>query len=98
MNSKLIDLNSYTQVDDLWSRLVDRIGLDKAKRAISQAVDLRAMNAKPSILSVLFFETCGLALVSAETLSFQADIPVPSSRMVLIASLREKTLQLLNHI
>ncbi len=98
MDSKLIDFHSYTPVNDLWPRLVEKIGLDKARRAIAQAVDLQGMHGQPDTLAVLFFETCGLALISSDSLYRQTGIPIPSSRMVLLASIREGTLQLLHHL
>ena len=97
MDFKLIDLHSYTPVNDLWPRLVEKIGLEKARRAMAQAVDLQGMQGEVGTLVVLFFETCGLALIRSDALYRQTGIPSPTSRTILLASIREETLQLLSH-
>ncbi len=97
MNTLQIELHSYAHINDLWPRLVEKIGSDKAQRAVKQALDLQCMHGGVGTIAVLLFETCGIALISAEALSYQTGLQVHGSHMVLLASVREESIQLIRH-
>ncbi len=98
MEASLVDLAAYTPVNDLWCRMVERLGMEKSRRAISQALDLHSMHGDSSTLPVLFFETCGLALVNIELIRQFSGIPCIGERMVVLASVRENALQVLRQV
>ena len=95
MSNFLVDLSSYTPVNYLWPRLVKKLGLDKARFAVRQALDLHSMHSDNLTLPVLFFETCGLALVNTELVRQSSGIPCFEESMVLLISIRQKTFQVL---
>ena len=95
MDASLINLNSYTPVNHLWARMVDRLGVENSQRAVRQAFDLQSMRGSNATLPVLFFETCGLALANAELLYQQAGFPFSGKKIVLLVSIREDSYQLL---
>ncbi len=90
-------IHTYTPVNDLWPRLIKKIGMDKAQLAIKQALDLQSMNGQAGVLAVLLYETCGLALISSESLRKHTGIVVHQPHMVLLVSVRDETIQLLKH-
>ena len=95
MRTPLTDLTSYTPVNYLWSRLVERLGMENSQRAVRQALDLQSMHGNEGTLPVLLVETCGLALANSELLYQQAGLPCAGKRIVLLISTRESALQLL---
>ena len=97
MNNLPTQIHSYTPVNDLWPRFIEKIGIDKAQRAIKQALDLQSMSGNVGTLAVLLYETCGLALISSESLRKHIGMPAYQARMVLLVSVREESIQLLRH-
>jgi len=77
---------------------VERLVLEKAQRAVRQALDLQGMRGHGGSLPLLFCETCGLALASTDLLREQTGLNVHGERMVLLFSSREQTVQLLQQI
>ena len=93
-----IDLAKCSPVNHLWSQLVQRLGVEKAKYAVVQALDLQRMRGSEATLPVLLIETCGLALVRMDSLRNQIGFPCHGDGMVLILSIKEKAVQLLQEI
>lgn len=84
-----------TPVNHLWPQLVERLGMDKSKRAVRQALDLQGMQGHAETLPVLLVETCGVALASTELLRHQTGLACHGERMVLLLNRREEEVQLL---
>jgi hypothetical protein len=95
MTDPTLDLAQFSPVNDLWSSLVERLGFDRSRRAVQQALDLQAMHGTAATLPLLLVETCGLALVQAEQLRRQTGLVGAGDRLVLLLSQRQSTLQLL---
>ena len=85
-------------MNSLWPSFVQRLGLDKARQAVRQALDLQRMNGSTETLPVLFFETCGLALVNVTLMRQQTGFNLYDKNMILIISTKEKLLQLLKEV
>ena len=95
MTDPNLDLAQFSPVNDLWSSLVERLGFERSRRAVQQALDLQAMHGTAATLPLLLVETCGLALVQAEQLRRQTGLVGAGDRLVLLLSQRQSTLQLL---
>ena len=97
MTSPVDDFAACLPVNHLWPAFVDRLGVDRAQRAVRQALDLQRMRGHDGTLPVLFTETCGLALASTDLVREQTGLNAHGERMVLLLSVREQTVQLLQH-
>lgn len=95
MTDPTLDLAQFSPVNDLWSSMVERLGFDRSRRAVQQALDLQAMHGTAATLPLLLVETCGLALVQVEQLRRQTGLVGAGERLVLLLSQRQSTLQLL---
>lgn len=95
MTDPNLDLAQFSPVNDLWPSLVERLGFERSRRAVQQALDLQAMHGTAASLPLLLVETCGLALVQAEQLRRQTGLVGAGDRLVLLLSQRQSTLQLL---
>ncbi len=93
-----IDFDGFIAVTHLWPSLVDKLGLDRARKALRQGLDLRLMEAGIGLLPVLFSDTCGLALFSVDSFHKQTGILCDVEGTLLIVSLREHTYQLLDEV
>ncbi len=93
-----IDFAGCSPVNHLWPQLVERLGIEKAKHAVFQALDLQRMHGIEGTLPVLLVETCGLALVRMDLLRNQIGLPCHGESMVLILSTKEKVVQLLQGV
>ena len=89
------DFAALQPVNHLWLSLVERLGTDRAQRAVHQALDLQGMRGHHGTLPVLFIETCGLALASTDLVREQIGLNAHGERMVLLLSRREQAVQLL---
>jgi len=98
MTGSSIDFSACEPVNGLWPSLVERLGLEKAQRAVRQALDLQQMSGHGGTLPVLFCETCGLALASTDLLREQTGLNAHGDRMVLLYSSRSQEVQLLQHV
>ena len=76
---------------------MERLGSEKAQRAVRQALDLQGMRGHQGTLPVLFTETGGLALASTDLVREQTGLNAHGDRMVLLLSSREQVIQLLQH-
>lgn len=97
MTSPVDDFAACLPVNHLWPAFVDRLGVDRAQRAVRQALDLQRMRGHDGTVPVLFTETCGLALASTDLVREQTGLNAHGERMVLLLSVREQTVQLLQH-
>tara|TARA_Y100001968_G_C18830998_1_gene469110 strand:+ start:220 stop:510 length:291 start_codon:yes stop_codon:yes gene_type:complete len=91
-----LDLSSFSSVNDLWPKLVDRLGLEKSQQAIRQALDIQRMNGDPNTLPVILFETCGLALVNVQSLR-ETGLSSQKKDMIIILSKKENILQIIHN-
>lgn len=98
MSDSLPDFAALSTVNHLWPAFVERLGLDKAQRAVRQALDLQGMRGHQGSLPVLFTETGGLALASTDLIREQTGLNAHGERMVLLLSSREQAIQLLQHV
>ena len=95
MSDAQLDFAALTPVNHLWSAFVERLGTDKAQRAVRQALDLQGMRGHDGTLPVLFVETGGLALASTDLVREQTGLNAHGDRMVLLLSSRDQVIQLL---
>ena len=96
MNKSLsIDFNNCTLSNELWSSIINHIGLSKAKLAIRQCLDLQDMQGNTSTLPVLILETCGSALIRIDVLRSLTGLPSFGKGMILIYSTKYNSVQLL---
>ena len=69
MKSLQIEFSEYESVNFLWSEIIEDYGFDKAKKIVSQAMDLQKMNGKKNItMPIIFSGTGGLALIPIKLL------------------------------
>ena len=97
MSDTQLDFAALTPVNHLWPAFVERLGTDRAQRAVRQALDLQGMRGHDGTLPVLFIETGGLALASTALVREQTGLNAQGDRMVLLLSSREQMIQLLQH-
>lgn len=91
-----LDLAAAAPVNHLWGELMERLGLDRAARAVQQALDLQAMRGQPGTLPLLLVETCGVGLVDRVQLRAATGLPLPQGdALVLLFSRGRMELQLL---
>ena len=89
------DFSAFKPVNDLWPACVERLGLDRSKRAVQQALDLQGMSGGPATLPVLFADTCGVALASTVLLREQTGLNAHAEGMVLLLSKASGEIQLI---
>ena len=69
MKSIQIEFSKYESVNFLWSELIEHYGFDRAKKIVSQAIDLQKMNGNDNVtLPIIFSGTGGLALIPIKSL------------------------------
>ena len=98
MSFSSVDFSTFTPANHLWQRMVEKLGLEKAQCAIRQAFDLQSMHGNSGTLPLLIFETCGLALVSIESLRYVIGLTLTDESTVLLISTQEYSLQLLKQV
>ena len=92
-----IEFSKYESVSFLWSKLIEDYGFDKARKIVSQAIDLQKMNGtKNNTLPIIFSGTGGLALIPIKMLE-KDDFKISyKENQVLIFNLKRKSFQILN--
>ncbi len=96
MKSIKIEFSKYELVDFLWSELIENYGFERAKKVVSQAIDLQKMHGKKNItLPIVFSGTGGSALISIELLKKQAFISSFKDTQLLIFNLKNKSFQII---
>jgi len=69
MKTVQIELSKYESVNFLWPELIEHYGFDKARKIVSQAIDIQNMNGtKNSTMPIIFSGTGGLALIPIQML------------------------------
>ena len=64
MKTVQIEFSKYESVNFLWSELIEDHGFDKARKIVSQAIDLQKMNGKKNnTMPIIFSGTGGIALI-----------------------------------
>ena len=91
------EFSKYESVNFLWSELIEDFGFDKAKKIVSQAIDLQKMNGTEDItMPIIFSGTGGLALIPIQHFK-KEDLKVDfRENKVLIFNLKKKSFQILN--
>ena len=99
MKNKIIELSNYNSVDFLWTDIIEKFGLDKAKQIISQAINVQRMQGKKkNTMPIVFTGTGGSALISIESIKKEKSSIDFDETNVLIFNLKEKSFQLLKEI
>ena len=97
MKSIQIEFSKYEPVNFLWSELIEHYGFEKAKKIVSQAIDLQKMNGNKNVtMPIIFSGTGGLALIPIKTLKEDNLINNFQENQVLIFNLKKKSFQVLN--
>ncbi len=95
MFSSKVELSEFKPINSLWTDFSKIHGKEKAYKAICQAIDVQNMNGKKETLPVLFFETCGVCLISIESVREQTGLSLHGKRQVLVISIKNRFFQLL---
>ena len=94
-----IELSKYNLSDILWSDLIEYFGFEKAKKIISQAIDLQKMSGKKDVtIPIVFIGTGCLALISIEKVIKGTLINNIKKDQILIFNQKKKLYQLLSGI
>ena len=97
MKSIQIEFSKYDSVNFLWSELIEHYGFEKAKKIVSQAIDLQKMNGNKNVtMPIIFSGTGGLALIPIKSLKKQNSKSNFNENRVLIFNLKKKSFQILN--
>ena len=97
MKSIQFEFSKYESVNFLWSELIEHYGFEKAKKIVSQAIDLQKMNSNKNFtMPIIFSGTGGLALIPIQSLKEEAFNSNPNENQVLIFNLKKKSFQILN--
>jgi hypothetical protein len=92
-----IEFSKYESVNFLWPELIEDYGFDKAKKIVSQAIDLQKMNGtKNSTMPIIFSGTGGSALIQTQMLKKENFDISYKDNQVLIFNLKRKSFQILN--
>ena len=97
MKTIQIEFSKYESVSFLWPELIEDYGFDRAKKIVSQAIDLQKMNGtKSSTMPIIFSGTGGLALIPLQMLEQEYSKINYKDNQVLIFNLKKKSFQILN--
>ena len=96
-NSSSFNLDQCSLSNELWPDFINKIGFIKANLAVRQSLDLQRMQGSTSTLPVLFFETCGSALIESQAVRTYVGISYLEQGMVLIFSSKSNAIQLLRN-
>ena len=96
MKSIQIEFSKYESVNFLWCELIEHFGFEKAKKIVSQAIDLQKMNGKENVtMPIIFSGTGGLALFPLHLLSEKKINSNLQKNQVLIFNIKKKSFQIL---
>ena len=91
-----IKLSNYEPVNFLWSDLIESFGFDKAKKIVTQAIDLQKMNGKEDVtMPIVFTGTGGLALIPIDLVKRQTLKNCLKETQVLIFNPKKRSFQIL---
>tara|TARA_S200000501_G_scaffold325289_1_gene323044 strand:+ start:501 stop:800 length:300 start_codon:yes stop_codon:yes gene_type:complete len=92
-----IEFSKYESVNFLWSELIEHYGFERAKKIVSQAIDLQKMNGNKDVtIPIIFSGTGGLALIPIKSLREEPLKINFKENQVLIFNLKKKSFQVLN--
>ena len=92
-----IEFSKYESVNFLWSELIEHYGFERAKKIVSQAIDLQKMNGNKNVtIPIIFSGTGGLALIPIKSLREEPLHNNFQENQVLIFNLKKKSFQVLN--
>ena len=92
-----IEFSKYESVNFLWSELIEHYGFERAKKIVSQAIDLQKMNGNRNVtIPIIFSGTGGLALIPIKSLREESLKNNFKENQVLIFNLKKKSFQVLN--
>ena len=92
-----IEFSKYESVNFLWSDLIEHYGFERAKKIVSQAIDLQKMNGNKNVtIPIIFSGTGGLALIPIKSLKEESLKNNFKENQVLIFNLKKKSFQVLN--
>ena len=96
MKSIQIEFSKYESVNFLWSEFIEHYGFEKAKKIVSQAIDLQKMNGNKKLtMPIIFSGTGGLALIPIQSLKEESLKSKIKGNQVLIFNLKKKSFQIL---
>ena len=91
-----IEFSKYESVDFLWSELIEHYGFEKAKKIVSQAIDLQKMHGNKNVtIPIIFSGTGGLALIPIKSVNQETLKNNFKENQVLIFNLKQKSFQIL---
>ena len=97
MKSIQIEFSKYESVNFLWSELIEHYGFERAKKIVSQAIDLQKMNGNKNVtIPIIFSGTGGSALIPIKSLRQETLKNNFKENQVLIFNLKKKSFQILN--
>ena len=97
MKSIKIEFSEYQSVNFLWSEFIEDYGFEKAKKIVSQAIDLQKMNGTTNItMPIIFSGTGGLALIPKHYIKKEDLKKNTEENQILIFNLKKKSFQILN--
>ena len=97
MKSIQIEFSKYESVNFLWSELIEHYGFDRAKKIVSQAIDLQKMNGNKNLtMPIIFSGTAGLALIPIQSLKEDGLKVYIKRNSILIFDIKNKSFQILN--
>ncbi len=97
MKTIQFEFSKYESVNFLWSELIEDYGFEKARKIVSQAIDLQKMNGtKNNTMPIIFSGTGGLALIPIQMLKKDELKVSYKENQVLIFNLKSKSFQILN--
>ena len=97
MKSIQIEFSKYKSVNSLWSELIEHHGFERAKKIVSQAIDLQKMNGNRNVtMPIIFSGTGGLALIPIQSFKVNQLNNNSIDNQVLIFNLKQKSFQILN--
>ena len=92
-----IEFSKFESVNFLWSELVEHYGFERAKKIVSQAIDLQKMNGNKNVtIPIIFSGTGGSALIPIKSLREETLKNNFNENQVLIFNLKKKSFQVLN--
>ena len=92
-----IEFSKYESVSFLWSELIEHYGFERAKKIVSQAIDLQKMNGNKNLtIPIIFSGTGGLALIPIKNLREESLKINFRENQVLIFNIKKKSFQVLN--
>ena len=94
-NSSFLNFDDCKLSNDLWPYFINEIGINKAKSAVRQSLDLQTMQGNIYTVPVLLLETCGSALVSTQVIQSYIGLSCEGKGILLIYSRKLKSIQLI---